>query len=452
MNDATIPPLNDASATRLPRSALALVAGQGISGLGSALTGFGLNVWVFRQTGSFGLFALLTVIANLPQVAFAPIAGAIADRIDKRRLLIGCDIAAMAIVLALLYAHSHGTLTVPLVAVSNLLLSACSVQRWSAIGPAISLLVPKGLLGRINGLMQSFNGIRVMLGPMLGALALGALGLDSLFAFDALSYVPGLAILLLIGIPSSPAARSPGDARPRRRDELTYGLRWIAAHAPFRRMLVFFALINIAISVYTVTFAPYVMSFASNRTLGTGMCMEGGGAVVMGLVLARLRLSGGEEARIIWGAFGVGAVMMAWGMLRAPAAIFGAALLLGALFSIITSSSQTLWQANVPIEHQGKVFAVRMAVAFGLTPLSVLGAVPLAQFVTAPALDRLPWAAHLWGTAQAGPLGLMLSFLGLGVLLCAVMLRARGGLGFAPCSTPAEPTRAAGAPAPATGH
>ena len=450
MNDHPTPASHDTSTARLPRRALALVAGQGISGLGSTLTAFGLNVWIFRQTGSFGLFALLTVLANLPQVAFAPVAGAIADRVDKRRLLIGCDLAAAGIVALLLWAQGRGALGVVLVACANVLLSACSVQRWSAIGPAISLLVSKDLLGRINGLMQAFNGMRVMLGPMLGALALESLGLGSLFALDLFSYLLGLAVLLLMRIPSVPDTRPPGAARPRRRDELSYGLRWIAAHPPFRRMLGFFALINIAISVYTVTFAPYLMSFASNRTLGAGMCMEGGGAVVMGLVLSRLRLRGGEEARIVWGAMGVGLLMMAWGLLRQPVALFGAAMLFGVLFSVIMSSSQTLWQANVPVEHQGKVFAVRMAVAFGLTPLSVLGAVPLAALVTAPALAGLPWAARLWAPAPAGPLGLLLSLLGLGVVACALGLLAMGGLGFAPRGRVADPSRTDGAPA--TGH
>src|SRR2546427_12726839 len=82
----------------LPRSALALIISRGISSLGSTLTIFGLDVWVFRETGSYAVFAYLAVLAVLPSLLFAPFAGLMADRWNKKSLLLACDISSILVV------------------------------------------------------------------------------------------------------------------------------------------------------------------------------------------------------------------------------------------------------------------------------------------------------------------------------------------------------------------
>jgi hypothetical protein len=103
---------------------------------------------------------------------------------------------------------------------------------------------------------------------------------------------------------------------------------------------------------------------------------------------------------------------------------------LGGVFALITSSSQTLWQMLVPVEHQGKVFSVRMVVAYGLTPLAVLGAVPVANLLARPILDTSVWAVAAWGNSQASAFGLTLSLMGASVIAATIALLCRGGFGF----------------------
>ena len=96
--------------------------------------------------------------------------------------------------------------------------------------------------------------------------------------------------------------------------------------------------------------------------------------------------------------------------------------------SIIMASSQTIWQSHVPVEIQGKVFAVRTVLSFGLAPLSILLSVPLAAMVFEPVLLRSDVTAAIWGSTKAAPLGFMVSSLGALVSLCAFGLLLRGGL------------------------
>ena len=68
--------------------------GQVVSLVGSGLTSFALGVWVFERTGSPTLFALIGLFAVLPKVIFAPIAGALVDRLDRRVVMILADAGA----------------------------------------------------------------------------------------------------------------------------------------------------------------------------------------------------------------------------------------------------------------------------------------------------------------------------------------------------------------------
>jgi hypothetical protein len=65
--------------------------GQLVSLTGSGLTAFALGVWVFQQTGSATSFALIALAGTLPRALFSPVAGALADRYDRRKLMIAAD-------------------------------------------------------------------------------------------------------------------------------------------------------------------------------------------------------------------------------------------------------------------------------------------------------------------------------------------------------------------------
>ena len=146
-------------AKSLPQVALLLVITRGLSSIGTTLTTFGLNVWIYRQTGSYTVFATMAVFAMLPVLLFAPFAGVLTDRFDKRKLLIAADVVSGVVVMAVLALYLLGGLGVPSVAVAILLLAMAGELRWSSMSALFSQVVPREQLNRINGIQQSFRGI-----------------------------------------------------------------------------------------------------------------------------------------------------------------------------------------------------------------------------------------------------------------------------------------------------
>lgn len=412
----------------LPGQAVRLVVTRGISGLGSSLTAFGLDVWLFQRTGSYEIFAYLAILAMLPNLLLAPFAGMLVDRCDKRRLLMACEYIPLAALLWAFWQLQQDALDVMGVAFTILTLSLAGAVRWNVMGVAISVLAPSAARGRLNALQQAFMGVSMMLGPALGAAGLALFGLKGLLIIDAATcLIAGIALFTIrhqgLNTPSTKPVEFGGFWR-----EVTFGARWVFRHPGLRRLLVFFMVFNLGVSVFSVVFTPYVLTFASSQVLGWGLAFQGGGAFLLGLALSRRDSNSRPEANVLMGALMYGALMVVWGVSKNTVAVLALAFMAGALTTLIMSSSQTIWQANVPVEIQGKVFSARMMVSFSTGPIAILASVPVADHVFAPMLVRLPWASELWGSAPGGAIAMMVSALGLAIVLGCVTLLARGGL------------------------
>lgn len=412
----------------LPSQAVRLVVTRGISGLGSSMTAFGLDVWVFQRTGSYEIFAYLAILAMLPNLLLAPFAGMLVDRCDKRRLLMACEYTPLAAVLWTLWQLQQDVLDTKAVAFTILVLSLAGAVRWNVMGVTISVLAPSAVRGRLNALQQAFMGVSLMTGPALGAAGLSLVGLKGLLIIDAATcLIAGIALLTIrhqgLNKPSNRTAEFGGFWR-----EVTFGARWVFRHPGLRRLLIFFMAFNLGVSVFSVVFTPYVLTFASSHVLGWGLAFQGSGAFLLGLALSRRNSKGRPEGNVLMGALMYGALMVVWGVSKNTVAVLALAFMAGALTTLIMSSSQTIWQANVPVEIQGKVFSARMMVSFSTGPIAILASVPVADHVFAPMLVRLPWASELWGSAPGGAIAMMVSALGLAIVLGCVALLARGGL------------------------
>src|SRR5262249_35826335 len=95
------------------RDFLLIVGGQVVSSFGTGLTTFALGVWTFRQPGRVTEFALIGLFSALPAILFSPIAGALADRWDRRRSMMLSDAGAALMTLLVAVLLLTGSLTLP---------------------------------------------------------------------------------------------------------------------------------------------------------------------------------------------------------------------------------------------------------------------------------------------------------------------------------------------------
>ena len=362
--------------------------GQLISLVGSNLTSFGLGVWVYQQTGSATTFGLIAVAAILPSIVISPLAGAIIDRHDRRRVMMAADfVAGMSTVTValLLFAGRLEIWQILIAAAVNSTAGAFQGPAWSA---AISTLVPKHKLERAAGMGSASQGIAMILGPAFAGALIGVIGLGGIIALDFASFLFAVGTLLLVRFPRLQRSDAAQEKRPSLWQDARYGWTYLVQRPGLFAMVLFFSFINFTWAFMDPLLTPMVLSFGQPAELGLIVSAMGFGIMVGSVLMATW--GGFKRKTITIYGFGIlqGTMMilMGWRESVALLALAHFGLLIGS--PLINGSVQVLLQKKVPHDVQGRVFAAGRMLAMIAIPVAYLLSGPLADQVFNPLMRQ----------------------------------------------------------------
>ncbi|MFE6867288.1 amino acid adenylation domain-containing protein [Kitasatospora sp. NPDC057692] len=352
-----------------------VAAGQTVSLIGSALTSFALGVWAYQRSGRVLDYALISMLAMLPAIVAAPLGGAVADRIDRRRVMLTCDAVSAAATVSLVAALWSGGLRLWQVGLIVGVMSLVTAFRRPAYLAAVAQLVPKPYLVQANGLANLGAGLGTLIAPLAGGALIGLVGLPWVVAVDVATFLVGLAALLWVRFP---------DRLFRRREEsfgraVVGGWRFLARRRPLLVMIVFFMVENYLGTLAVTLTVPSVLGFSGTTAVGVVTAVGGAGAVAGSLIVA---LWGGTARRATGmvgfvGGVGLGVVLVGLRPSVTLAAV--GALVWWASMSILNAHWLAIIQLKVGPDLQGRVLATNQMLAVAMTPLSFLTAPPLAE-------------------------------------------------------------------------
>jgi MFS transporter len=409
--------MTKAKGTEGMRAFLIIWVGQVVSLLGSGLTSFALGVWVYQRTGSVTKFALILFFAALPGIVLSPIAGAIVDRWDRRRIIILSDgMAALtsAILLILLWDESSNLLSIWHIYALMVIASFANALHEPAYATATTLLVPKQHYGRASGLVQMGEGIARIAAPAIAGVMLLSVKLRGILIADLATF--GFAILTLLMVRVPQPERTPEDGpRSSLLREATVGWAYLRQRSGLLALLAMFAVHNFTTGMLQSLLPPLVLSFASSAALGSILSSSGAGMLVGTLIMG---IWGGPRRRI-YGVFAgliIEGVILLVGGWRPSVLLVGTAAFIYLLVTpMVNGCSQAIWQSKVPPALQGRVFAVRRMVVFS--------SLPVAYFLAGPLADRVFEPLLVPGGALAGSVGALIGVgKGRGIALLFVLL------------------------------
>jgi surfactin synthase thioesterase subunit/MFS family permease/acyl carrier protein len=389
------------------RKFLAIAAGQLVSMTGSALTEFAVPVWIYLSTGSLGRFALFSVLALVPGLLVAPLAGAVVDRTSRRAVMLAGDAAAGLTQLGLGVLLWTGHLQVWEIYPLLVCLSVALTFQRLAYTSAVPQLVPKRYLGHAGGVVQMVGGMSQLLVPLVAVGLLAVVGLGGILALDVASYTVAVLVTL--------AVRFPGTMAWRRKEplltEIAQGLRYSWGHRPLRAMLLWFAGLNVFLAPMFLLVSPLVLSFATLRQLGAVAFGSGLGGVLGG---ALLTVWGGPRHRRMYAmllcTLALGASGALAGIRPSLAVVAVAAWGLGFWLTLVNGIYATIVQVKVPQRFHGRVFSLNTLIAWSTIPLGIGLVGPYAtRLLAAPARHLTP----LVGTGPGRGIGLTYLVFGL---------------------------------------
>ncbi|MCA3442646.1 MAG: MFS transporter [Rhodobacter sp.] len=390
----------------------------GAAGMANLADGIATIVWVWVATlitRDAGLIALVPVALRLPWALFAIPAGLVADRVDRRRLIVAMDVlraaafaaAALALWLAtpLPSVPSGGVSSVPLFAalcLSALMVGVAEVFRDNAAQAMLPAIVPEAGLERANARLWAVETIgNALIGPALGAMLLGvALALP--FAANALAYC--MAGLLVAGIAGRFHPRSGGDAqRQLWWQEVTQGFAFLRG-APLLRLLAlitgFWNMFDAMVMFALVLLVQEKLGLSAGD-YGLLLAAAALGAIASGLFGDRIVRAMGA-ARMMRFALLSGAPFFAVMAFAQNGLVIGLALGMtwfwGTTWNIVSVSTR---QRLIPDMLRGRVNSLYRLLSWGMIPVGSFLAGQMIS-LTAPALGRIAAMELVLWSAAAG--------------------------------------------------
>ncbi|WP_327365123.1 non-ribosomal peptide synthetase/MFS transporter [Streptomyces sp. NBC_01217] len=396
-----------------------VAAGQFLSMLGGSLSMFALGVWAYQRSGRVLDLALVTMLATLPAVLVTPLGGTVADRVDRRRVMLAADGTsglAMAVLAVLL---ATGRMSLAAVCLIVTITSIATAFHRPAYLAATAQLVPKPYLPQANALVGLGLGFAGVVGPLLGGALVAVVGVSGVVGVSVCAFAAGVGSLLAVRFPDRMFRRQ----RETFGQALTGGWRFIARRRPLLLLTGFAAVLNLFASTVFVAVQPLVLSFAGTAQLGLVTTVGGLGGVVGGLLMVPW---GGTRRRaigMIGATLGVGAGTVLMGVHASlPVVAAGLALRIGAM-AVMNAHWLSIIQVKVGQELQGRVLATNVMLALATQPVGFLAAGPLADGVFTPALRGHPALGAVLGTGPGSGMALLL-------IVCGLCIAAWGALGL----------------------
>jgi len=371
-------------------SFIVIWAGQIISILATNMSSFAISIWVYQQTSSATTLGVMQACFMVPLLVMSPVAGVWVDRYTRKLMMMLSDLASGCATLAILVLQALGLLEVWHLYVMTAIMGFGSAFQFPAFSAAISTLVPKAQYSRVNGMMTLMEAGPAVFSPLLAGALLPVLGLTSILIIDVVTFVVAVTGLAAVRIPRPEASLDGRMVGESFWSQVTFGLRYILQKPSLLTIQIIFLGGNLFMGAAESLLTPMVLARTSNNSLILGSVQTAG---AVGGLLGSLLMS-------IWSGFKkrVNGVLLGWAfsfvfcILVAFKGgvtywIVGAAL--GMFFGfVINPSNQALWQAKVPPDIQGRVFATRRVIAWFPNMVVPVIAGALADYVAEPAMQN----------------------------------------------------------------
>ncbi|MHB8107373.1 MAG: MFS transporter [Candidatus Cryosericum sp.] len=379
-------------------------SGQVLSMIGSAMTAFALSIWAYQKTGLATSLALVDFFFLGAIMVATPLAGVYVDRWNRKLTMMLSDLLAVTATAVALVLYLTGHLQIWHLYVAAAMQGIGSAFQWPAYSAAITQMMPKEHYARAGGLMSLADSGSTIVAPILAGFLMGLIHVGGIMTIDIITFGIAVLALLVVEIPSHVPDATAQEAMWR---QVTFGFRFIRERGSLLSLVTIFAISNFMISLSNPLFTPMILARTGQNATALGFTQSaaGIGGALGGLLLG---VWGGPKAKVRGILLGDPLNFMVLGMCvffgRSPIIWAAGFLLSSCAATMVNGLSQSIWQAKVASQYQGRVFSARRMVAFAIMPISTLAAGPLADKVFEPAMRPAGLLAPIFsGVVGTGP-------------------------------------------------
>ncbi len=358
-----------------------VVIGQIISLFGNATLRFALPLYLLNLTGSSALYGTVIACAFIPAILLSPVGGIIADRLNKRNIMVTLDFFTAAVILIFFLLMDKGNLTA-LLTITLMLLYGIAGAYQPSVQASIPSLVNQGHFMAANSIINTISSFAALTGPVLGGILYSAFGITPVLWLCILCFVLSAVMELFIHIPFQKQDRD-GSILKTVRTDFAESIRFIRKDKPvIGKALLAACGINLFLSSMIIVAMPYLITevfdlgVQANRLYGfaQGALAAGGltGGICAGVYAHRLSIQKAGNLIIIsaLAVFPISAALLLFSSGMINYLVITLCCFAIMVFStIFTVQMMSFIQAETPQHLVGKVISVILTVAMCAQPL-----------------------------------------------------------------------------------
>lgn len=364
--------------TLFKRDFILVVIGQIISLFGNAILRFALPLYLLRETGSSALFGMVTACSFAPMVVLSMIGGVLADRVNKRNIMVGLDFCTA--VLILIFYLTLGKLpTVPLFIIVLMLLYGISGTYQPSVQASIPLLVSSEKLMAGNAVINQVNTLSGLLGPVIGGIMFGMWGIYPILILSIVCFAFSAIMEIFIHIPHEKRIRESGILAVVGND-LKESYQFVKTEKPIFFSVVFLiSIFNLILSAVMIVGTPILITqvlkmsdtmygFTQGALALGGLC----GGILTAVIAEKLKLKNSYILLLVCAAsvalmgislmFHVPAILSYWVITLMSFTAMGAS-------TLFVVQIYTMVQKQTPPQLVGKIMAALISIAMCGQPI-----------------------------------------------------------------------------------
>ncbi|PEE41479.1 MFS transporter [Bacillus pseudomycoides] len=371
---------NSASVESFSKDFNLMVIGQIVSILGATLLRFALSLYVLDITGRADVFATLYAISSIP-LLLSPLGGAIADRFNRRNLMVIYDLISSAVILFFIFVLSVGTVSMIFIGIIMVLLTLISALYSPVVMASIPLLVTEKKLEQANGIVNGVQALSNVAAPVLGGMLYSIVGLKTLVVISCITFFLSAILETFIKIPFM-KRKQDGHIVSTIIKDMKIGFTYVVKESYILKSMILAALLNLILTPLFVVGGPIILrvTMKSSDTLyGIGMGLIDLatilGALSIGFFAKKMKMNTIYQwllmiaLLIIPMSTSIMPLVLRFGYYPSFILFIVCAILIAVAMTIISIFVITVVQKKTPNENLGKVMAIITAVAQCMAPI-----------------------------------------------------------------------------------
>ena len=335
---------------------MVLWAGDFYANIASGLTAFALAIYMFDMTGTATSVALTTLFAFLPSILLNPLAGVLADRFDRRLMMIigdGCSAFGLVYILFCIMSGNVSAWQIYLGVGFNSVFVALLEPSFKA---TITDLLTKEQFAKASGLVQVAGSAKFLLSPLIAGFLLMITNIQTILIIDITTIVITVPIAMLV-------KKWLGHTKIEHEKhgffkEFAEGWRTISENKGLLWMILLISLVTFYVGFLQTLYTPMMLTITDAKTLGIVESISAVGMLVSSLVLGIFTITRKYVSQLVIGLVLAGVFIALLGFTANVYVIGVAGFLFFAALPFINTSADVLTRANIPDGKQGRAWGL----------------------------------------------------------------------------------------------